>query len=356
MDLKSFSHSSADWRKTISLNTRRSYFVIASFILIYMLLGFILDLYFNSMGSGNKAGLTEIAYQLLTFHLYPIATLVLGVIAGVAIWITFIFNNKLMLLGTEYYEITPLSARSLQERQMYNVVEEMKIAAGLSFMPKVYIIDADYMNAFASGYSEKSAMVAITRGLLSKLNRAELQAVMAHELSHIRHLDIKLTLMASVLANLTLIVIDFLFRFTLYTRVGDERQNGNGNGNRGRNNLFIIIFLLRIILPIVTAILILFLSRTREYMADAGCVELMRDNQPLASALLKITNDHNENIEKYSAEYQQTPHETIRREAYIFDPTQAGITTTAFHSFSDLFSTHPNISKRLAALGFKKKM
>ena len=83
-------------------------------------------------------------------------------------------------------------------------------------MPKVYVIDADYMNAFASGYSEKSAMVAITQGLISKLNRAELQAVMAHELSHIRHMDIKLTLMAAVLSNITLIVIDLLFRSVIF--------------------------------------------------------------------------------------------------------------------------------------------
>ena len=74
----------------------------------------------------------------------------------------------------------------------------MKVAAGLTYLPKVYIIEADYMNAFASGYSEKSAMLAITRGLLTKLDRDELTAVMAHEISHIRHMDIKLTLMASV--------------------------------------------------------------------------------------------------------------------------------------------------------------
>lgn len=99
----------------------------------------------------------------------------------------------------------------LEEKKLYNVIEEMKVAAGLSFMPKVYIIEADYMNAFASGLSEKSAMVAITRGLMNKLDRAELQAVMAHELSHIRHQDIKLTMMASVLSNIMLIIVDLLF-------------------------------------------------------------------------------------------------------------------------------------------------
>src|SRR5262249_30775372 len=96
----------------------------------------------------------------------------------------------------------------------------------------------------------------------------------------------------------------------------------------------------------------LYLSRTREYMADAGCVELMRDNQPLASALLKIQTDHTQNVDRYSALYDNTPHESIRREAYIFDPKLAGI--NIMQSLSDLFSTHPSIEKRLAALGFKK--
>src|SRR5207249_9969496 len=131
----------------------------------------------------------------------------------------------LMLLGTEYHEITPTSAQNVAEQQLYNVVEEMKIAAGLRYMPRVFIIDADYMNAFASGYSEKSAIMAITRGLLQKLNRDELQAVMAHELSHIRHLDIKLTLTASLLANLSTLVLDMFFYNAIFA--GGNRESNN---------------------------------------------------------------------------------------------------------------------------------
>ena len=119
------------------------------------------------------------------------------------------------------------------------------------------------------------------------------------------------------------------------------------------DNLLLIITLIRIILPIVTIFLVFYLSRTREYMADAGCVELMRDNQPLASALLKIYNDHTENVDQYTRQYRNTAHESIRREAYIFDPKEAGISN--WQSLSDLFSTHPSIGKRLAALGFKQK-
>jgi heat shock protein HtpX len=250
-----------------------------------------------------------------------------------------------MVLGTEYHEITPTTAQNTAESMLYNVIEEMKIAASLSYMPKVYIIDADYMNAFASGYSEKSAMVAITRGLMQKLNRSELQAVMAHELSHIRHMDIKLTLMASVLTNLMLMVLDIFF----YNAIFSSRDSDN----RSRNSLLPIIMIIRYLLPMINILLLLYLSRTREYMADAGSVQLLRDNQPLATALLKIENDHVNNKDTYSQAYQQTPHENVRREAYIFDPIQAGI--EAKSSVADIFSTHPNIKDRLAAIGFKFK-
>ena len=86
-------------------------------------------------------------------------------------------------------------------------------------------------------------------------------------------------------------------------------------------------------------------------MADAGSVELLRDNQPLASALLKINDDHTKNQGMYNQAYQQTPHENVRREAYIYDPAQAGINPMS--SLVDAFSTHPNLKDRLAALGFK---
>jgi heat shock protein HtpX len=278
----------------------------------------------------------------------PYATMITTAIALISLFVAFKFHDRIMLLGTEYHEITPENAENLKEKQLYNIIEEMKVAAGLQYMPRVFIIEADYMNAFASGYSEKSAMVAITRGLLEKLDRDEIQAVMAHELSHIRHMDIKLTLMASVLSNIMLIVIDVLFWSAFFSRDRDRRE-GEGGGNW----LVILIIVLRYVLPLLTTLLLLFLSRTREYMADAGCVELTRNNEPLARALLKIQGDHENNIDQYTQEYAQTPHDSIRREAYIFDPVIAGI--EAQSPFSDFFSTHPSIEKRLAALGFKRK-
>ncbi len=332
-----------DWRAAIRSNNRKTFFVIGLFILIYFSLGLLIDLFIYAERF-PQASFAEIFQALITFQIFPLVTLIMLGVAGISLFITLAFHDKLMLMGTEYREITPDTALNTMEQQLYNTVEEMKIAAGLGFMPRVYLIEADYMNAFASGFSEKSAMVAITRGLLQKLNRAELQAVMAHELSHIRHLDIKLTLMASLLANLMVMVLDMFF----YNAIFSRRRSEEG---RSGNALLMIIMVLRYILPVINILLLLYLSRTREYMADAGCVELTRDNQPLASALIKINNDHQENQATYSAAYQQTPHENVRREAYLFDPTQAGIEHSG--SLFDMFSTHPNLKDRLAALGFK---
>lgn len=343
-DLNHYTVSAADWRRTLKQNSRRTYIVIFLFFVIYGALGLLIDMYLYS-GTYRQASIPQLFEALVTFKLFPIATIVMLIIAAICLWVSYLLHDKLMLLGTEYHEITPETAQNVQEKQLYNVVEEMKVAAGLKYMPKVYIIDADYMNAFASGYSEKSAMVAITRGLMQKLNRDELQAVMAHELSHIRHEDIKLTLTASLLANMTLIILDVFFYGIMFGGRDDE--------GRSRNALAGIIILLRFLLPIVSLILLLYLSRTRELMADAGSVELMRANEPLASALLKIQNDHVDNKEACNQAYRNTPHENVRREAYIFDPLQAGIESVT--SVSDMFSTHPSMEKRLAALGFKSK-
>lgn len=343
--LKGYQRKTTDWRQLLRSNQRRTFLVISFFILLYMGLGLVVDLFIYAE-KYPKIPLSPIFYSILTLKLIPYATMITSAIAVISLWVTFTWYDKLMLLGTEYHEVTPESAKTLLEKQLYNTVEEMQIAAGLRFMPRVFIIEADYMNAFASGYSEKSAMIAITKGLLEKLNRAEIQAVMAHELSHIRHLDIRLTLMASVLANLMLIIIDLLFYNVVFGRSRrSEREGGNW--------LVLVVIILRYVLPLLTVILMLFLSRTREYMADAGSVELIRDNEPLANALLKIQGDYDTHQEQYTKAYQNTPHESIRREAYIFDPTTMGI--SGKHFFSDLFSTHPDIERRLKAIGFKKK-
>jgi len=339
MSLNDYHASTGDWRLQLKRNEQKTRFVIFTFIAVYVAVGLLVDV-FILQSSYPSASLNQCFWALITFKVIPYATLVMLGIAGFSLIITFSFYDKIMLLGTDSYEITPETARSLQEKQLYNVVEEMKVAAGMQFMPKVFIIEANYMNAFASGYSEKSAMIAITRGLMEKLDRAELQAVMAHELSHIRHHDIKLTLTVAILSNIMLLVIDFLFYNLIFKR--DDRND---------NRLLVVIMVLRYILPLITVMLALFLSRTREYMADSGSVELMRDNEPMARALLKISEDHQLNAERYTKEYGETAHEQVRQESYLFDPSDID----PIKALSSSFSTHPSIEQRLESIGFKSK-
>ena len=344
MGIADYHASVGDWREQLKKNERKTRGVIAIFLLVYLVVGLIADTFilqtFYAHSTQVHLTLEQCFLALITFKVIPYATLLMMGIAVISLFVTYAFYDRIMLLGTEYHEVTPETAQSLQEKQLYNVVEEMKVAAGLQFMPKVFIIEADYMNAFASGYSEKSAMVAITRGLMGKLDRQELQAVMAHELSHIRHHDIKLTLMVAVLSNILLIVVDILFYSVLFRR--DKRED---------NRLAIVIIVLRYVLPIITVLLTLFLSRTREYMADSGCVELMRDNEPMARALLKISDDHQQHAEQYAQEYGNTAHEQVRQASYLFDPSDID----PVKSLSSSFTTHPSIEQRLAALGFKPK-
>jgi heat shock protein HtpX len=216
------------------------------------------------------------------------------------------------------------------ERQLLNIVEELKISAGMNYMPKVYIIEENYANAFASGYSQKSALIAVTRRLMNMLNRDELQAVVAHELTHIRNNDIKLTLFATVLANIMIIVLDVALRGVIYNR-------------KAPPVLKIGVLVLRFVIPVLTYFLMMYLSRKREYMADAGAVELMRNNKPMITALQKISGDYNTN--KDEIEIPQS--DDMRRAAYIFNIDSV----KGFKSFlSGMFSTHPKTDDRIKEL------
>jgi heat shock protein HtpX len=362
MNLHQF--KSADWRQIIKQNTRKTYLVIFLFLIMFLVLGFLIDFIwrYNTVGvyAQNAYGQYQtiaaspgqIFQALMTFKLVPYATIISVVVAFIWVLCTFAFYNKIMLSGTQYKEILPNSSDSLSQR-IYNVVEEMKLAANMSYMPKVYLIEANYMNAFASGYSEKSAMIAITRTLAEALSRDELQAVMAHELTHIRHQDIKLNLFTIVLANMLMFMVDILFYSVLFGGSGQNRRDSrNNNGNNIMMIIFIAVMVLRFVLPLITSMMMLFLSRTREYMADAGAVELMRDNGPMARALMKISGSHQDPA--VAQAYKQTSNERLRRASYIFDPNSAQLAGERKDS-SDFFSTHPSLKKRLAAMGFKQK-
>ncbi|VEB33678.1 heat shock protein HtpX [Legionella sainthelensi] len=342
MSLEDYDSEAVDWRAQIRRNKHKTLLVMMFYVGIYFVVGCVADVAILQALYFPHITLEQSVLVLLRLQVIPYGTILMVGFAVVSLIITYAFYDRIMLLGTDYREITAETANNLQEKQLYNVVEEMTIAAGLDYMPSVYIIEADYMNAFASGYSEKSAMVAITRGLMEKLDRAEIQAVMAHELSHIRHLDIRLTLTVAILSNILLMAVDVLFYSVLF-RGNDERREDN--------RLVMVIMILRYLVPLITVVLTLFLSRTREYMADAGCVELMRNNEPLARALLKISVDHKQYATRYAEEYGNTAHEQVRHASYLFDPSDID----PAKSLNTAFATHPTVDQRLRALGFKRK-
>ncbi len=321
---------SANWREIVKSNRRRTIYVLLSFLGIYSGLGLLFDLYFSENSTYEPA-------FLLGF--FGVSLLVL---AGGILW-----GNKASLAGTNALEVTSDAKDPLQKR-LYNIVEEMKLAASMRYMPKVYVLQVDYMNAFACGWSEKNACVAISKPLLETLSRDELQAVMAHELTHIRNQDTRLLLAVSVMANFSIFLIDILFRSVLHGGKGRSSKNSKNSGG-----FLLIILAARIVLPILTSVLIFYLSRKREFMADAGGVELTRDNKSLANALLKIHGEHKSQKEKFREAYKETDHESMRSLSYIYDPRSCGIRNS--FNLSEMFSTHPSLEKRLEALGYSKK-
>jgi heat shock protein HtpX len=166
------------------------------------------------------------------------------------------------------------------------VVEEMSIASGLP-MPKVYIIEDSAPNAFATGRSPQTASIAVTRGLLDKMNRDELQGVVAHEMGHVLNRDILFVMMAGILVGVLVLICDFYLRG--FWRAGGRRTSSKRGGGQGI--LILIAIILAILAPIIARLLYLAISRRREYLADATSAALTRYPEGLASALEKIAND-----------------------------------------------------------------
>lgn len=222
-------------------------------------------------------------------------------------------------------------AREIQKRenpQLSNVVEEMAIAGGLP-MPRVFVINDTAPNAFATGRNPQHAMVAVTTGLLDKLNRSELQGVIAHEMSHVRNYDILFAMMMAVMVGVIALLSDFFLRSTFWG-VGGRRSSRREKGGGGL--LVILAIVLAILAPIFSKLIQLAVSRQREYLADASAVELCRDNEGLASALEKISGDK----EVLEVANRATQH------LYIVNPIKPFETRA-----KALFSTHPPINERV---------
>jgi heat shock protein HtpX len=216
--------------------------------------------------------------------------------------------------------------------QLFNVVEELCLAGGLP-MPQIYLIDDTAMNAFATGRDPRHAAVAITTGLRTRLNRDELTGVMAHELSHVRHYDILFATLVAVMVGVLVMLCDVFLRSRWW---GGSRRGSRDRGSQGGAVILVIVALvLAIITPILAKIIQMAISRQREYLADAGAVELTRNPEGLAGALAKLAGD------------QEVLEVANRATAplYIVHP----IRKTEERSAS-IFDTHPPIKDRIARL------
>ena len=241
-------------------------------------------------------------------------------------------------------------ARPMQKAddpQLFNVVEELAIAAGVP-MPRVYQIPSDALNAFATGRDPEHAVVAVTTGLRRRLTRDELQGVMAHEMSHVRHLDIRLMLMVATLVGLIVMAADTFTRTLPYLGRGGggggggrSRGGREGGGGGGGGAVVLIVLALALVLaflaPLLAQVIRLAVSRQREYLADAGAVELTRNPQGLADALRKLATD-------------ATPLTTASRATahlYIVNPL---LHARGRDNLDSMFSTHPPMSERIRRL------
>src|SRR5919202_3458063 len=205
----------------------------------------------------------------------------------------------------------------------------MTIAAGLP-MPKVYIIDDTAPNAFATGRDPEHASVAVTSGLLEKLNRDELQGVIAHEMSHVGNFDIRYAMLVGILVGTTVLISDFFLRGLWFG--GGRRREGGG---QAQLIMIAIAIVLAILAPLLARLIQLSISRQREYLADASAVQLTRNPKGLADALQKISGDQ-EVLEVANRATAQL---------YIVNPIKA------FEKRSKgLFSTHPPIEQRIEIL------
>ncbi len=216
--------------------------------------------------------------------------------------------------------------------ELYNVVEEMAIASAVA-LPPVYLIEDTAMNAFATGRDPEHAALAITRGLRETLTRDELQAVIAHEMSHVRHYDIRLAMLLATLVGLVVLVCDSLPR-TL------RRAGRRSRGRRGGGAMLILAIALAIIAPFFAKFIQLAASRQREYMADAGAVELTRNPEAMILALKRLGGDK----EVLEAANRATAH------MYIVQPIKKWEARA-----KGMFATHPSIGDRVRRIELLSK-
>ena len=295
----------------IAANRRNSFLMAALVVALLGLLGFAIGFGVSGEPAGGIAT-TGIA-------------LVIGALAGIG---TYFAGDSLVLSVSGAREVDEAAAP-----QLMNVVRELAIAANVP-MPRVYVIDDTAPNAFATGRDPKHASLAITTGLLEKLDREELQGVIAHELSHVRNFDIRFSLIVGVMVGTIAILADFFLRFTFWGG-GRGRDRDSGGGGGAQAVVFVLAIVLAVLAPVISRFIQLAINRQREYLADASAVELSRNPYGLERALAKIAGD----AEVLEVANRGTQHMYFTNPIKKFEERSSG-----------LMSTHPAIIDRINRL------
>ena len=325
-------------------NRRQTAILMVVFVLFFAWLGFGGDLvlYLQSRDYYGQAHYTV-----------PWLGIVVTAIGALVAWNSWVRGPKRVLWSVGGREI--VTPETHEERQFVNVVEEMAVAAGLP-RPKTYVVDDPDPNAFATGHGPHDASIAVTSGLLTSLNREELQGVVGHEMAHVRNLDVRLMTMVAAMVGVIVILSDVMGRF--FGRGGGRMiaggggggsrmfsGGGRGGGRRGGGGgalvlVILVLWLISLILaPLVARLMAMAISRNREYLADASAAELTRNPGALASALEKI-------------ESSAGPTKAMKRgtaHLCIADPLGRKVNAKEGR-MADLFGTHPPMTKRLTIL------
>ncbi len=255
-----------------------------------------------------------------------------GALVALGIWF---FMCLFAMFGGDSMLLMSANAHKIEKKdapQLWNVVEEMTIASGLGKMPDVYIIDESAPNAFAVGRNPQKAAVAITAGLMKRLNRDELQGVIAHEIGHIKNLDIRFMTQASVMLGSIVLISDLFLRSLWFG--GGRRSSRNDSNGQAQAIMLLLALLLAILAPILAQMLYFACSRQREYLADASAARFTRYPEGLASALEKISG-------RIAGKENKTSR--VLAPMYIINPLQS-------RSAVGLLSTHPPTERRIQIL------
>jgi len=312
--MKYFGLQSQIWR-----NNSNSVLLLVMFPLIFFVLTW-LFFFFMSMGSEVHRTINQINQSFLTTAPF--------IIGGVGLWFIIAWFSHSAMINSAT-DSKPLERN--ENKRVYNLVENLCISTGMT-TPKINIIDDDSLNAFASGIDQHTFSISLSKGIIEKLNDEELEAVIAHELTHIRNRDVRLLIISIIFVGIFAFISQAIFRMLQFGGGGRSKKDGGGGW------AIIIALVLALIGFLISSLLRFALSRKREYLADAGSAELTHRPLALASALRKISVD--------------PTIEAVKRKdiAQMFIENPQVPEKKGSFSISSLFDTHPPIDKRIQIL------